>query len=160
MKKITYYIRRSGITRVELANFLQVHRQNIFEWEKGNKPIPSKHLKKIAEKLNLSEEELDDLILENNDILTPENASQIVKELAQKIHDKAQERALLRKEYLKAKFLEEIKKVYHDFSEDEYQEILRAIVIDNHIGAMLIKAECSRMTSHLAFLANPEDREP
>ena len=160
MKKITYYIRRSGITRVELAKFLQVHRQNIFEWEKGNKPIPSKHLKKIAEKLNLSDEELNDLILENDDISIPENASLIVKELAQKIHDKAQERALLRKDYLKAKFLEEIKKVYHDFSEDEYQEILRAIVIDNHIGAMLIKAECSRMTSHLAFLANPEDGEP
>lgn len=160
MKKITYYIRRSGITRVELANFLQVHRQHIAAWENGSRGIPHKYFPKIAEKLNLSEEELDDLILKNDDILTPENASLIVKELAQKIHDKAQERALLRKDYLKAKFLEEIKKEYHDFSEDEYQEILRAIVVDNHIGAMLVKAECSRMTSHLAFLAHPEDGEP
>ena len=159
MKKITYYIRRSGITRVELANFLQVPQPNIAAWENGSRGIPHKHFPKIAEKLNLSEEELNDLILENNDILPPENTSQIVEELALKIHDKAQERALLRKDCLKAKFIEEVKKVYRDFSEDEYREILRAIVVDDHIGAILIKAEVSRMTSNIAFLAHGNETD-
>ena len=154
-----------GLTHEEIGAACGVSQSMVSRWEKKGKSQPrSAKIKKIAAILQCKESDLvkygdTDLILENDDMLPPENTSQIVEELALKIHDKAQERALLRKDCLKAKFIEEVKKVYRDFSEDEYREILRAIVVDDHIGAILIKAEVSRMTSNIAFLAHGNETD-
>lgn len=101
-----------------------------------NKTYPKEFLDQISQE-------------EDRTVAVPE----IVGELAQKIYDKAWERAKLRQNVLREKFMEQLKQTYAGFTEEEYQEILYSLIKDE-ISPILIRGEISRMTSSIAFLAH------
>ena len=153
IKDLAYYRKRKGISQEEMGEKLGVPKANISAWENGTRGIPLKHFDKIARMLDLTEAELQEVIAhcreEERTVAVPE----IVGELAQKIYDKAWERAKLRQNVLREKFMEQLKQTYAGFTEEEYQEILYSLIKDE-ISPILIRGEISRMTSSIAFLAH------
>ena len=152
-KDLAYYRKKKGISQEEMGEYLGVPKANISAWENGSRGIPLKHFDKIARMLDLTEAELQEVIAhcqeEDRTVAVPE----IVGELAQKIYDKAYERAKLRQESLREKFMGQLKQTYAGFTEEEYQEILYSLIKDE-ISPILIRGEISRMTSSIAFLAH------
>ena len=156
IKDLGYYRRRQGISQEELGEKLGVPKANISAWERGMREVPLKHLDTIAEALSLSEEELQQALArstatenDENDGLIPE----IIEDLAMEIYNKAFERAALRQKDLSAKFLQIVKTTYSNFSDEEYADILRGLLRPD-VPGILIRAEISRMTSNIAFLAH------
>ena len=154
---LAYYRKRKGISQEEMGEYLSVPKANISAWENGTRGIPLKHFDKIARMLDLTEAELQEVIAhcreEERTVAVPE----IVGELAQKIYDKAWERAKLRQESLREKFMGQLKQTYAGFTEEEYQEILYSLIKDE-ISPILIRGEISRMTSSIAFLAHAAEQ--
>ena len=154
---LAYYRKRKGISQEEMGEYLSVPKANISAWENGTRGIPLKHFDKIARMLDLTEAELQEIIAhcreEERTVAVPE----IVGELAQKIYDKAYERAKLRQESLRKKFMGQLKQTYAGFTEEEYQEILYSLIKDE-ISPILIRGEISRMTSSIAFLAHAAEQ--
>ena len=157
IKDLSYYRKRKGISQEEMGEYLSVPKANISAWENGTRGIPLKHFDKIARMLDLTEAELQEVIAhcreEERTVAVPE----IVGELAQKIYDKAWERAKLRQNVLREKFMEQLKQTYAGFTEEEYQEILYSLIKDE-ISPILIRGEISRMTSSIAFLAHAAEQ--
>ncbi len=62
---LTYYVNRAGISDSELARAINVSRQTVFRWKEGATSRPSNRadVLAIAEKLRLSSEERDTLLL-------------------------------------------------------------------------------------------------
>ena len=156
IKDLSYYRKRKGLTQESLGKMLGVSKQLISAWENCSAVIDPKHLDTIAEALSLSEEELQQALArsmatenDENDGLIPE----IIEDLAMEIYNKAFERAALRQKDLSAKFLQIVKTTYSNFSDEEYMDILRGLLKPD-VPAILIRAEISRMTSSIAFLAH------
>lgn len=157
-KDLAYYRKRKGISQEEMGEYLSVPKANISAWENGTRGIPLKHFDKIAKLLDLTEDELQNTLAHSPEKETASAVPEIVGELAQKIYDKAWERAKLRQNVLREKFMEQLKQTYAGFTEEEYQEILYSLIKDE-ISPILIRGEISRMTSSIAFLAHEEIKE-
>ena len=156
MTRLAFYRKKAGLTQESLGKKLGVSKQLISAWENCSAVIDPKHLDNIAEALSLSEEELQQALARSTATENDENdglIQEIIEDLAMEIYNKAFERAELRKNDLTAKFLQIVKGCYSGFSDEEYMDILRGLLKPD-VPAILIRAEVSRMTSSIAFLAH------
>jgi len=57
--------KKQKLTRLELAEFLGCHKQQIFNFEAGTSTIPLKYASKLAEALKINKRELLDFIVKS-----------------------------------------------------------------------------------------------
>lgn len=57
--------KKQKLTRIELAEILGCHKQQIFNFEKGTSTIPLKYTTKLAEALKISQKELTEFIVKS-----------------------------------------------------------------------------------------------
>ena len=83
--------------------------------------------------------------------------SGITLDLAQRIYEKALERAEKRKETLLEKIMEILNLEYFQIDEKTGKEILAALLEKDRLSETLIRAEITRMNSTIAFLAQDKN---
>ena len=55
--------KKAGLTRLDLSKKLNCHKQQIYNWEIKNAPIPSKYISDLSNVLNINEKALINFIV-------------------------------------------------------------------------------------------------
>lgn len=88
--------------------------------------------------------------------ITKEDENYITSDLAKKIYNQALKRAKIRRGLLLTRFMEQIRKDYHEFTDEQCLELIRAIP-DETISRVFIMAEITRMNASISFLAEKSE---
>lgn len=155
-RTLEFLRRRRGITQEELGKSLGVSKQLISAWENNSVNIDPKHLDKLKDILQIDESIVYGLFTSNPPSITKEDENYITSDLAKKIYNQALKRAKIRRGLLLTRFMEQIRKDYHEFTDEQCLELIRAIP-DETISRVFIMAEITRMNASISFLAEKSE---
>jgi|GEM_PF-6641432 len=155
-RTLEFLRKRRGITQEELGKAIGVSKQLISAWENETANIDPKHLDKLKDILQIDESIAYGLFSSNPPSITKEDENYITSDLAKKIYNQALKRAKIRRGLLLTRFMEQIRKDYHEFTDEQCLELIRAIP-DETISRVFIMAEITRMNASISFLAEKSE---